>query len=186
MGKTLKVLNQMVADGIVGQYAIGGAVSALNYIEPTVTEHIDVLISFSQVPASDLVTLGPIVGYLATKGYTTWEKEGLVIEGWPVQFLPVADSLDLEAIEQAEAIEDVFGTDGLVATRVLSAAHVVATALRTGRPKDFLRINAFIEEGAVDLDRLKAVISSRGLGARWAAFCRKAGREDPLEPVCRP
>ena len=67
-----------------------------------------------------------------------------------------------------------------------SAAHVVATALRTGRPKDFLRINAFIEEGAVDLDRLKAVISSRGLGARWAAFCRKAGREDPLEPVCRP
>ncbi len=37
-GKTLTVLNQMVADGIVRQYAITGAVAGLTYIEPGVTE----------------------------------------------------------------------------------------------------------------------------------------------------
>jgi hypothetical protein len=37
MGKTLLVLNRMVADGTLRQYAIWGAVAALTYIEPTVT-----------------------------------------------------------------------------------------------------------------------------------------------------
>jgi hypothetical protein len=127
------------------------------------------------------VTLGPIVGYLAAKGYTQWEKEGLVVEGWPVQFLPVTDGLDLEALEQAEVIEDIFVTDGLVLTRVLSAVHVVATAVRTGRAKDLLRINdAFIERDAVDQERLRETIERHGLTDRWSAFCRKTGRENPL------
>jgi hypothetical protein len=68
IGKTLQVLNQMVADGIVEQYAITGAVAALNYIEPSVTEDLDILISFEIQPASSLVTIGPIVGYMASKG----------------------------------------------------------------------------------------------------------------------
>jgi hypothetical protein len=68
IGKTLQALNQMVADGIVEQYAIAGAVAALNYIEPSVTEDLDILISFEIQPASSLVTIGPIVGYMASKG----------------------------------------------------------------------------------------------------------------------
>jgi len=51
IGKTLQALNQMVADGIVEQYAIAGAVAALNYIEPSVTEDLDILISFEIQPA---------------------------------------------------------------------------------------------------------------------------------------
>jgi hypothetical protein len=65
-------------------------VAALNYIEPTVTEDLDILVSFDRERKSGLVTLGPIVGYLAEAGYQEWRNEGVLVGGWPVQFLPVA------------------------------------------------------------------------------------------------
>jgi len=138
IGKTLQVLNQMVADGIVEQYAIAGAGAALNYIEPSVTEALDILISFEIQPTSSFVTIGPIVRYMTSKSYTEWRKEGLMIEGWPVHFHPVADSLDREALDSAITVEDNFGDDVPVSTRVLSPQHVVAAAVRTARPKDFI------------------------------------------------
>ena len=182
MGETLEVINQMVADGIIGLYAISGAVAALNYIEPTVTEDLDILISFDSQPKSNFVTLGPVVKYLEAKGYGEWRKEGLLIEGWPVQFLPVSDDLDQEALTEAETIEDAFGTDMVVTTRVLAAEHLVAIALRTKRSKDYLRINAFIDEQAVDLTRLGDVLERHNLMGEWAIFCRKTGLPDPLAP----
>lgn len=81
------------------------------------------------------MTIGPIVGYMASKGYTEFRKEGVMIEGWPVQFLPVADLLDREALDSAVTVEDNFGSDVPVSTRVLSAQHVVAAAVRTAKPK---------------------------------------------------
>ena len=122
-GRTITVLNQMVEDGIIRRYAIGGAVAAMNYLEPALTEDVDVLISFDTQSPSGPVTLGPIVDWLGAKGYSEWRKEGLVVDGWPVQFLPVADP---------------FGTEATISTWMLSAEHVVATALKAGRPKDFV------------------------------------------------
>ena len=186
MGDTLKVLNDMVTDGVIDNYAIAGAVAALQYIEPTVTEDLDILISFEDQSQSGLVTLGPIVGYLESKGYSKWEKEGLLIEGWPVQFLPVSDALDEEAIRSAETIEDDFGSSGLVSTRVLTAEYIVTTALRTGRSKDYLRINAFLDQSVVDLNALKIVLERHNLMDEWETFCQKAGLSDPLAAVCKP
>src|SRR5271166_115178 len=103
MKQTLDVLNRMEVDGVVGRYAIGGAVGAYNYIEPAVTDDLDILVSFESGPTpsqTGLVTLEPILTYLRQKGYSDFRKEGLVIEGWAVQFLPVADELDAEALAQ--------------------------------------------------------------------------------------
>lgn len=63
MAGTIQVLNRMVEDGIIQRYAIGGAVAALNYVEPRFTRDIDILITFQDVMPSRLVTLGPIVAY---------------------------------------------------------------------------------------------------------------------------
>jgi hypothetical protein len=179
MGRTLRVINQMVSDGIIDRYAIGGAVAALNYIEPAATEDIDILISL-EVQSSGLITLGALVEYLAAKGYTEWKKEGLMIEGWPVQFIPASSPLDFEALGHAETVEDTFGMDEIVSTRVLSAEHVVATALNVGRPKDYTRIIAFLDEQAVDLARLKATLERHGLDAKWVMFCEKIGLSNPF------
>jgi hypothetical protein len=61
MKQTLDIINRMEADGIIGRYAIAGAVAAYNYVEPTVTEDVDILIAFDagqHRPQSGLVTLG--------------------------------------------------------------------------------------------------------------------------------
>jgi hypothetical protein len=176
----LQLLNKMVEDRIISKYAIAGAVAALNYIEPTLTEDLDILVSFDSERKSGLVTLGPIVSYLASAGYQEWKNEGVLVEGWPVQFLPVSDALDLEALAEAGVVVDEFGAEASITTRVLSAEHLAAIALRTGRGKDQLRIDAFVDQDVLDLVRLKEIILRHDLKQKWLDFCRKTGRSDPV------
>src|SRR5208282_206675 len=130
MKATLEVINRTQAEGIIGKYAIGGAVGAIFYLEPLATLDIAIFVSLKNPPGSPLVTLTPIYDYLTSRGYKT-EKEYLVIEGWLVQFLPPSDALDEEALQQAAETE----VEG-VRTWVISAEHLVAIALRTARAKD--------------------------------------------------
>ena len=181
--QTLEVINIMEADGIIGRYAIGGAVAAFNYIEPTVTEDLDILVSFTELPdspKSGLITLAPIFSYLKARGYSEHQKESLVIEGWPVQFLPVASDLDAEAIAQARDVEIGEG-EGSVRTRILRAEHLVAMCLSVGRPKDLLRIAQFLEENVVDVPILCGLLRHHCLTEAWQAFCRRAGIADPCD-----
>jgi len=46
MKATLEVINRMRTDGVIGKYAIGGAVGATFYLEPSATLDIDVFVSF--------------------------------------------------------------------------------------------------------------------------------------------
>src|SRR5215216_3761410 len=50
MKQTLDVINKMEADGIIGRHAIAGAVAAYNYVEPTVTNNLGILVSFHGIP----------------------------------------------------------------------------------------------------------------------------------------
>jgi hypothetical protein len=183
MKSTFHVINRMVADGVIGKYAVGGAVAALNYIEPMLTYDLDVLISVDQLenqPSSGLVTLEPVFAYLRDAGYTEFNREGVVIEGWPVQFLPVASDLDAESLAQAVAVDiEVGGGAPAIAVRTLRAEHVVATALKVGRPKDRIRITQFLSENAVDLGALHAVLERHDLLGVWSKFCAQTGIPDP-------
>jgi hypothetical protein len=96
-----------------------------------------------------------------------------------VQFLPVASTLDEEALSQAAEVEFQSG-EGPIVARILRAEHVVATALKLGRLKDLARVEAFLEQGAVDLARLKAVLHRHELMPAWKAFLSKAGKQDFL------
>jgi hypothetical protein len=186
MKQTIDVLNRMEADGIIGRYAIAGAVATYNYVEPTVTEDLVVLVAFDRLPGKPaldkpgLVTLGPILSHLADRGYSEFRREGILIEGWPVQFLPVADDLDAEALTRAEDVEiEIDPAAGPVRTRVLRPEHLVAAALRVDRAKDRARMLQFLEEEAVDLALLCDVIGRHGLIGKWQAFCRTSGIVDP-------
>lgn len=106
--QTIDVLNDMAAAGVIESYAVGGAVAAFYYIEASSTDDLDILFSFddhSGGGVAGLVTLRPIIDYLRARGFTEWRHEGIVISGWPVQFLPVADSLDDEALKESPAVE---------------------------------------------------------------------------------
>jgi len=157
-------VNKMQAAGIIGKYAIGGAVGATFYLEPSATLDVDIFITLPAEPGQVLLSLSPVYDYLQAQGGTL-DGEYIVVDGWPVQFLPPADALDQEALE--EAIEtDLEGTR----TWVMSAEHLIAIALRTGRPKDHNRILQFIEQNALDKEKLHAVLQRHGLASKWKLF----------------
>lgn len=190
MKQTLDVINRMEVDGIIGRYAIAGAVAAYNYVEPSVTDDLDILTAFDAPegrPRSGLITLGPILSYLSQKGYSEFRNEGVLIEGWTVQFIPVADDLDAEALARAEEVDiEIDPHQGSVKTRVLRPEYIVATALRVDRPKDRIRMIQFLEEEAVDTAALCDVIGRHGLTARWRVFCGRTGITDPCRVVSLP
>jgi hypothetical protein len=164
---TLEAINQMQADGVIGQYAIGGAVGATIYLEPAATLDIDIFVALPTEKGSTLLSVAPIYDYLKTHGGTV-QDEHVVVGGWPVQFLPPSSDLEAEAVAEARSI-----TIEGVATRVMSPEHLVAIALRTGRPKDYIRILQFVEQDAVDRESLQRILQKYSLVSKWRAFERK-------------
>ncbi|MBA4147776.1 MAG: hypothetical protein H0X66_06640 [Verrucomicrobia bacterium] len=171
MKDTISVINQMKADGVVGKYAIGGAVGATFYLEPFATIDIGIFVAFKQTPDSLLVSLSPVYDYLTARGYTL-EGEYIVVEGWQVQFLPPGNPLEEEALEQAIETE----IDG-VEIWVMTAEHLVAIALKLGRPKDYSRILMFIESGKLDPGKLDSIFQRHQLVGKWEAFGDRFLRE---------
>ncbi len=164
MKATLQVINQMQADGVISRYAIGGAIAATFYLEPTSTFDIDVFVALENLPGSSLISLEPIYRYLQSCGYRP-EKECILIEGWLVQFLPPGDALDEEALAQA-----VQADVDEIPVRVMTAEHLVAIALKVGRPKDKIRIAQFVESGILDEKKLRQILERHGLLAKWQQF----------------
>jgi len=181
--KAIEVVTQLAHAGTVKQYAITGAVAALNYIEPSLTEDLDVLVSVGDFEqrTSGLILLAPIEATLAQMGYTDRSDVGIFIEGWPVQFLPVSSALDEEALARAVEIK-IPGAAGepAVKARVLRAEYIIANAVKLGRLKDLARVEAFLDQAAVDLLALRQVIGRFDLLSAWKHFCARSGRSNPL------
>jgi hypothetical protein len=57
-----------------------------------------------------------------------------------------------------------------VPTRVMTAEHLTAIALETGRGKDHARILQFVESGTLDADRLDGILKRHGLIEKWERF----------------
>ena len=164
MRETLETINQMQADGVIGRYAIGGAVGATLYLEPAATLDVDIFVMLPTAQSGLLLSLAPLYEYLKARGGTV-KDEHIVIGGWPVQFLPPSNELEREAVVESVAItvED-------VATWVMTAEHLAAIALRTGRAKDHIRILQFIEQDAVDRRKLQDTLERHGLAEKWKQF----------------
>jgi len=164
MKATLEVINQMQADGIIGNYAIGGAVGATFYLAPAATVDLDVFVTLAGTGGTLLVSLSPIYEFLKSRGGKA-QDEYIVVGDWPVQFLLPSDALEEEAVRDA-----VFTTVEGVVTRVMTAEHLVAIALKTGRAKDHSRILQFVEQAAYDPARLSEILDRHGLSAKWTQF----------------
>ena len=163
MEKTIAVINRLEQEGLIGRYAIAGAVAATRYIEPMQTYDLDILVMLPGSP-SQLVSLEPIYSYLAQLGYEP-QKECVVIDDWPVQFLPVYDELTTEAL--AEATQTQFGS---TPTRVLSAEYLAAIMLKTGRPKDHARLIQFLDPGILKGPIFEKIVTRHKLTEKWKSF----------------
>src|SRR6266851_6210013 len=166
MEKTLRVLNRMVKGGVIEQYAIGGAVAAIFYIEPINTNDLDIFFH-AKDSSVGLDILAPLYEYLSGLGYKG-QREAIDIEGWPVQFLPVFNPLLEEAVDQAKEVRF-----QRTKTRVMQAEHLVAIMLQTGRLKDHARIAQFMEHEVVDPERLADILARHGLIKKWEILIRQ-------------
>jgi len=158
------VLNQMVADGAIEDYALAGAVGAMFYVEPFSTHDIDVLIVIPETEGKLIAEL-PGWKYLSSRGYSEIRGEGIVVEDWPVQFLPVSDDLEHEAYLNAtnQTLDN-------VTVRVVQPEHLVAMMLKVGRLKDFARIQMFLSQDAINSELLEDILQRYDLNDKWNEF----------------
>lgn len=100
----LALVNEMERDGVIGGYAIGGAVAAAMYLEPVATLDIDIFVAFRLQENQFLISPQPLYDYLVPRGARI-EGEYLVIGDWPVQFLPPTGPLAEDALQHAVQTE---------------------------------------------------------------------------------
>ncbi|MBI3530609.1 MAG: hypothetical protein HY067_21900 [Betaproteobacteria bacterium] len=160
MRRTLQVLNDLERAGVLGRYAIGGAMGATFYVEPLLTFDLDVFVVLPQTRGG-LLSLAPLYTALRKQGYAE-EGECVFIEGVPVQFLPAYNALLEEAL--AEALDTPYEDTH---TRVLRAEHLVAICLQTGRDKDRERVRIFNTQAKLDMEYLSGVLARHDLESNW-------------------
>lgn len=162
MKLALQAINDLERAGLIERQAIGGAMGATFYLEPISTFDLGIFVVFRDPPL--LLTLTPIYDFLKTRGHRP-AGDAVVIGNWPVQFLPAETPLLREAVEQARAVD----YEGVPA-RVMTAEHLMAIAVQTGRAKDHARLVAFVEAGVADRARLEGILSRHDLKTVWQRF----------------
>jgi hypothetical protein len=165
MEKAIKIINEMQALGIIKKYAVGDAVAAIFYIEPLLTYDLDIFFVPSEESES-LLALSPVYGYLKQKGYKP-EQEHIIIEGIPVQFLPIYNDLIQEAVDNAVPIE--YKDTNI---NVLRLEYLLAIMVQTSRPKDKLLINKILEEGNINETELEKILDKHELKATFDKYRR--------------
>lgn len=160
MEKTFKIINQLKEEGIIKDYAIAGAVASIFYIEPITTYDLDVMIVLDQ-KNNTIVSLSPIYDWFKKKGFQ-FDKEHIIIEDIPVQFIPSYNELVEEAI--INSLDKKFENTDI---KVISPEYLIAIMLNTFRQKDKERILRFLEESEVNHEKLNLVLEKYKLTDRY-------------------
>lgn len=154
LADALRAANDLVAAGLIEDWALGGALAAIYYVEPFTTYDADIFF----IPKDKGLTAGipAIYAHLQAQGWQV-ECEHLLIRGFPVQFL-AAQGLTEEAVREAERID----YEGVPA-KVFRAEHIVAIAASVGRHKDLARIEQLFQQADLDESRLENILQRHNL-----------------------
>lgn len=152
VGKAIAAINDLRREGVVSDYALGGAIAIIFWSEPVATFDLDVFVLQEQT--GPLVSLSTIYAWAAKRGYEE-QAEHIVIAGVPVQIIPAHNELASEAV--AEAVE--MDYDG-VPVRVIRPEYLVALYLEgSARTRKRLeRVEGLLEAGSVDESKLKSLL----------------------------
>lgn len=165
MKDVAQLLNDMIAEGVIVEYAIFGAVAQMRYTEAVSTMDAAVLIALPSQKELDI--LKPIYEFCTNRGWYP-EGEAVRVGDWPVQFIPAFNPLTEEAMRQADTAE----IQG-VPIRVVRADYLAVIALSVGRAKDFARILALLECDAVTPDEIRKLAVRFDLQPKWTTFSEK-------------
>ena len=153
----LAAIHRLKAEGVVKDYAIGGAMALVFWSEPIPTFDLDV---FVRLPSKGiLVSLGPIYDWAHRNNYRE-EAEHILVSGIPVQFIPAQNAMAEEAIATAAELD----FEGQL-VRVIRPEYLIALYLEPGARthKRLERVAALLEEGSVDRELLDTVLARYSL-----------------------
>jgi len=157
MKKAINIINELKKKNLIEDYAIGGGIAALFYIEPFLTYDLDIFITLPpKEKEKKLIVLSPIFDYLKKKG-CSWKGEHIIVEGIPVQFIP-ADELEEEAMNNAKTIL----YEG-VETKVVTPEYLIAILFRAGRKKDLEKVEKLLTQAEIDEKKLNDILNSYNL-----------------------
>ena len=157
LANVFRLLNTLKADGVVQDYALGGATAVLFYAEPTRTYDVDVFVSLPPARNSALVSLQPIYEWAETRGFAA-EAEHVLIHGVPVQFLAAHNALAEDAVVTARTLEYAG-----VPVRVIAPEHLIALALQVGGARQRERAWQLLESGPIDRQQLRSLLASHAI-----------------------
>jgi len=149
LADVFRAANGLMAAGLIEDWALGGALAAIYYVEPFTTYDADIFF----IPKNKDLTAGvpAIYSQLQSNGWQV-EREHLLLRRFPVQFL-AAGGLTEEAVREAERID----FEGVPA-KIFRAEHIVAIAAGLGRAKDKARIEMLLQQAQVDKTYLESVL----------------------------
>ena len=131
-----RAANDLLTAGLIEDWALGGALATIYYVEPFTTYEADIFF----IPKDKSMTAGipAIYEHLQAQGWEA-EREHLLVRGFPGRFL-AASGLTEGAVREAERID----YEG-VPVKVFRAEHIVAIAASVGRAKDKARIEQLLQ-----------------------------------------
>ena len=141
LADVLRAANELVSAGLIENYALGGALAAIYYVEPFTTYDADILFIASDKTLD--AGIPAIYSHLQSKGWRV-AREHLLVKDFPVQFL-AASGLTEEAVSEAKPIE----YEGVPA-KVFRPEHIIAIAASVGRHKDLARIEQLMSYAKID------------------------------------
>src|SRR6266705_2525241 len=141
LADVLRAANELVSAGLIEDYALGGALAAIYYVEPFTTYDADIIFIATDKTLS--AGIPKIYSHLQSKGWRV-EREHLLIKDFPVQFL-AASGLTEEAVCEARQIQ----YQGVPA-KVFRPEYIIAIAASVGRHKDLARIEQLMSQAKID------------------------------------
>ncbi len=159
--KAIKVINDLKDKGLIKDYVIGGAVAAIYYVEPFFTYDLDIIYDIEE---NGLAVLSPIYDYLRKKGYKI-DKEHIIIDETPVQFVPIYNDLIQEAFENAKSI-----TIEKNKTKIIKVEYLAAIFLQVYRPKDREKLLKILEQADIDKKLLAEILKKYKLEKKLKEF----------------
>lgn len=154
LADVFRAANDLVSVGLIKDYALGGALAAIHYVEPFTTYDADIFF----ISATEELTGGIPLIYeaLLARGWTA-EGDHLLLRDFPVQFL-AAHGLTEEAVKEARSIK----YQGIPA-KVFRPEHIIAIAAGVGRHKDLARIEQLLAQTSIDKNLLDAILKRHKL-----------------------
>ena len=165
MEKVFRVINKMHQEGVLKEYAVGGAIATIYYTEPFATKDVDIF--FIPPEKEGLILLTPFYDFLLKRGYKTY-KEYIMIGDTLVQFIPTSDELEKEAVENAILVKY-----KNIQVKILRPEYLIAMFLKVYRAKDREKLIKLFEQAKIDKTLLLDILQRYKLEKKYNDFVRR-------------